>query len=166
MSENSTARHVIEHALHSYYADGGQADQVVRVLLHNYDHAHRAAVLAEAKTEVVAWLVKKAREGTPVEHLASKVHRGAIRVFPHAEPEKATAPAATATPDFFQPGHTYSREHHGHRIEFRVTAIDTSPDGEQRLARGWRTDEHSDWEPSDSDDLCGWTDVTEAGEPS
>jgi hypothetical protein len=70
---------------------------------------------------------------------------------------------ADATPDFFQPGHTYTREHHGCRIEFRVTAIDTSPDGEQRLARGWRTDEHSDWESTDSDDLSGWTDSTEAG---
>lgn len=43
--------------------------------------AYRAALLAEAKIEVVAWLVKKAREGTPVGELASKVDRGAVRIF-------------------------------------------------------------------------------------
>lgn len=43
--------------------------------------AHRAEILAEAKTEVVAWLVKKDRENTPVGHLASKVDRGAVRIF-------------------------------------------------------------------------------------
>jgi hypothetical protein len=40
-----SARSVIEHALHTYYADSQQPDRVVRVLLHNYDHAHRAEVL-------------------------------------------------------------------------------------------------------------------------
>lgn len=39
------------------------------------------AALAEAKVEVVAWLVKKDRENTPVGHLASKVDRGAVRIF-------------------------------------------------------------------------------------
>ncbi|UJV42020.1 hypothetical protein [Streptomyces sp. AMCC400023] len=43
--------------------------------------AYRAEILAEAKTEVVAWLVKKDRENTPVGHLASKVDRGAVRIF-------------------------------------------------------------------------------------
>ena len=42
---------------------------------------HRAEVLAEAKVETVAWLVKKANEGTPVGELASKVDRGAVRIF-------------------------------------------------------------------------------------
>lgn len=77
--------------------------------------------------------------------------------------EEATAAAATATPDFFQPGHTYTREHHGYYIEFRVRAVSTSPDGRFRAAHGWRTDPESDWELTDSDDLTGWTDVTEAG---
>lgn len=78
---------------------------------------------------------------------------------------KARAGEAPAEPGFFEPGRTYAREHHGRTIEFRVTAVDTSPDGEQRLARGWRTDEFSDWESTDSDDFTGWTDVTEGGEP-
>lgn len=42
----------------------------------------RAEALREAKVEVVAWLVKKAREGNdPIGSLASKVDRGAVRIF-------------------------------------------------------------------------------------
>ena len=47
--------------------------------------AFRAELLVEAKTEVVAWLAKKANEDTPVWQLASKVDRGAIRLFLDAE---------------------------------------------------------------------------------
>ncbi|MFI5473131.1 hypothetical protein ACIA6D_23190 [Streptomyces cacaoi] len=47
--------------------------------------AYRAEVLAEAKAEVIAWLVKKAAEGTDVGRLADKVDRGAIRLFFDAE---------------------------------------------------------------------------------
>lgn len=55
--------------------------------------AYRAEILAEAKVETVAWLVKKAREyrstgssqnvrqAEAVEFLASKVDRGAVRAF-------------------------------------------------------------------------------------
>ncbi|WP_030798867.1 hypothetical protein [Streptomyces sp. NRRL S-337] len=45
--------------------------------------AYRAEVLAGAKTETVAWLVKKAREQTvwDARVLASKVDRGAVRAF-------------------------------------------------------------------------------------
>ena len=76
--------------------------------------------------------------------------------------EKATAEAATATP-FFQPGHTYTRERHGRTIEFLVRSVDTPPDSSWRIARGWRLNEDGDWEPTDSDDLTGWTDITEGG---
>lgn len=62
----------------------------------------RAEALAEAKAEVVAWLSKKSREQVTwrADVLASKVERGAIRSFLVSEQvrEKATAPAATATP--------------------------------------------------------------------
>lgn len=43
--------------------------------------AYRTEVLAEAKVEVVAWLVKKTAEDTPVARLADKVDRGAVRIF-------------------------------------------------------------------------------------
>jgi hypothetical protein len=55
--------------------------------LHDVAHAeqlvdaYRTEVLAEAKTEVVAWLVKKASEGCNTGALASKVDRGAVRIF-------------------------------------------------------------------------------------
>ncbi|KND45303.1 hypothetical protein [Streptomyces stelliscabiei] len=54
-------------------ADVAHAEQLV--------DAYRAEILAEAKIEVVAWLVKKAAEGTPIGDLASKVDRGAVRAF-------------------------------------------------------------------------------------
>jgi hypothetical protein len=72
-----------------------------------------------------------------------------------------TAPADAAP--FFQVGHTYTREHHGRTIEFRVDYISTPPGSSWRVARGWRLSEDGDWEPTDSDDMDGWTDVTEAG---
>lgn len=178
-----------------------------------------AELLAEAKIEVVAWLVKKSAEGTPVGELASKVDRGAVRIFlgtghyrdamdTHrakvlaeaadffeqrrlaradtvtdfdrgrraaegcvveelrelaATGEEATAAAATATP-FFQPGHTYSRQHHGNTIRFLVRHVSWAPDHSYRVAFGWRVDDDGDWEPTDSDDMDGWTDVTEAGD--
>lgn len=81
-----------------------------------------------------------------------------------ANTEKATAAAATATPDFFVQGHTYAREHHGDTIEFLVEHVSTSPDGRTQVAHGWRTRSWDPgWEPSDSDDFSVWVDVTGAG---
>lgn len=78
--------------------------------------------------------------------------------------KKATAVAATATPDFFVQGHTYAREHHGDTIEFLVEHVSTSPDGRTQVAHGWRTRSWDPgWEPSDSDDFSVWVDVTGAG---
>lgn len=63
---------------------------------------------------------------------------------------------------FFQPGRTYTREHHGDTIRFLVEHVSTSPDGKSRAAHGWRTRSwEPGWEPSDSDDITGWTDITE-----
>lgn len=121
--------------------------------------AHRTEVLAE----VSAWLIKKAREfhvasrkqeraqGDTCAVLASKIARGAVRpdnlrMLPNA--------------GFFEVDRTYRREHHGQPITFVVTAISTSPDGARTIAHGWRSDPYTSWEPSDSDDLTGWTDVT------
>jgi len=123
--------------------------------------AHRAQVLAGAdllpKADVVAWLTKKARENTPIEQLASKVARGAVR------PDNLRMLPAT----FFEADRTYIREHHGDTIRFLVEYVSTSPDGRQEVAHGWRTRSWDPgWEPSDSDDFTLWTDVTEAGEPS
>lgn len=53
--------------------------------------AYRVEVLAEAKAEVVAWLSKKAREDKTWDAgvLASKIQRGAIRLFLDAERSEA-----------------------------------------------------------------------------
>jgi len=69
--------------------------------------------------------------------------------------------AKAAEPAFFQTGRVYGREEHGRRVEFRVCSIDTSPDGEVRVARGWRIDCDRIWEPTDTDDMDGWTDITD-----
>lgn len=125
--------------------------------------AHRTATLAE----VTAWLIKKAREfhassrkqvrvqGDLCAVLASQIARGAVR------PNNV---AMLPNAGFFEVDHTYTREHHGEPVTFRVEAISTSPDGQRTVAHGWRTDPYSGWDPFDSDDLTGWTDVTGAGD--
>lgn len=131
--------------------------------LDEYLDAHRAEVLHE----VTMWLVKKAREfhassrkrereqGDTAAILASKIARGAVR------PDNLrTLPNA----GFFEVDRTYEREHHGHTIRFLVRCVDESPDGSYRVAFGWRREPFSGWEPSDSDDFTGWTEVTEAAE--
>ncbi|MFD8251943.1 hypothetical protein [Streptomyces werraensis] len=77
-------------ALRHAYGEGAGLDGLTAEQLLD---AYRAEVLAEAKTETVAWLVKKAREyratgssqharqAEAVEFLASKVDRGAVRAF-------------------------------------------------------------------------------------
>jgi hypothetical protein len=78
-----------------------------------------------------------------------------------------SAPSGETTqPDnFFQPNHTYTRQHHGHRIEFLVKHVDTAPGGSYPIAFGWRREPCiSTWAPEDSDDLDGWTDITDVGE--
>ena len=94
--------------------------------------AHRAEVLAEGellpKEDVVAWLVKKAREGTPIELLASKVARGAIR------PDNLRMLPA----DFFEPGRTYTRTgRSGLRLRFVCEHLTTDPKVGDREAWGW-----------------------------
>jgi hypothetical protein len=67
-------------------------------------------------------------------------------------------------PDFFQPGHTYAREHHAATIRFLVRYLDESPCGTYQVAFGWRIEDGDvTWSPSDSDDMGGWIDVTEGG---
>ncbi|MFE9448342.1 hypothetical protein [Streptomyces sp. NPDC006739] len=137
--------------------------------LDEYLDAHRAEVVAERDAEIMCWLGKKAREyratgssqhalqADTIELMASKISRGAVR------------PNNTLMlPDagFFEVGRTYTRPHHGETITFVVEAVSTSPDGRTTVAQGWRITPYTDggWEPADSDDFTGWTDVTEAGE--
>jgi hypothetical protein len=128
-----------------------------------------AGCRADALAEVTAWLVKKAREfhvssrkrereqGDTCAVLASKIAWGAVR------PDNLRM-----LPDagFFEVDRTYEREHHGATVTFKVEAISTSPDGPLTVAHGWRLGPDFGWEPTDSDDFAGWTDVTEAGDGS
>lgn len=103
----------------------------------------RAEVLREAKCEVIAWLVKKAREGTPVEQLASKVDRGAIRLFLETG-KKGGAADPLPIRDFYQPGHTYTDP--GVGWKFRCDTVTTHPENGERTALGWRFF-NGEWEP-------------------
>jgi hypothetical protein len=149
------------------YAYAGTPCVLPESMLDEALDAYRAEVLAEAdllpKADVVAWLIKKSREFASLGHkqgraqadavaaMASKADRGAVR------PNNLRTLPAT----FFEAGHTYTREHHGCRIEFHVRHIDETPNG-TRFAFGFRTDPCiSGWAPMDSDDMDGWTDTTE-----
>lgn len=87
-----------------------------------------------------------------------------------AEQEKATAPAAMATPHFLQVGRTYRSPHTGFTAPelittFRVEHVTRHPDRGHLRAIGWsRTGEpgagwHGDF--LDEEDIDGWTDVTD-----
>jgi hypothetical protein len=134
--------------------------------------AYRVDVLVEAEVEIRLATERNRAEHPDVEAMVIRRlgMRAAERVVEgmrvEMAGEEATAAAATATPDFFQPGHTYTREHHATTIRFLVRGVSWAPDHSYRVAFGWRTDEDGDWEFTDSDDMDGWTDVTEAGDGS
>ncbi|MFL1904822.1 hypothetical protein ACJWDR_37820 [Streptomyces tauricus] len=117
--------------------------------------AYRAEILAEAdllpKKDVVAWLTKKAREGTPVELLASKADRGAIR------PDNLRLLPAK----FFEADRTYRRGIY----EFRCLAVTTDPRSGEARAVGLRSRGGWPWVGAalDPDDWehGGWTDITD-----
>lgn len=125
----------------------------------------RDEALAEAellpKADVVAWLVKKAREerADVIAVLASKVERGAIR------PDNLRMLPAS----FFEPGRSYVSG----TWQFRCEAITPSPGTGEIRALGWkRAPVHGVhlWHAValDPDDWAhgGWADVTEAGDGS
>lgn len=68
----------------------------------------------------------------------------------------------TAVPGFFRPGRVYTRLHHGDEILFRVAYVAPGPGVTYPTAFGWRKKPGEDWEPSDSDDMDGWTEAGEA----
>jgi len=79
--------------------------------------------------------------------------------------KEATASAATATPDFFQPGHTYTKLR-GTWL-FQCAHVATHPGGSGRIAFGWlrRNEKHDVWLPNSKSESAwthdGWTDVAE-----
>ncbi len=154
-----SARETIRNALLVYYSDSPNPALIVDTLMANCDA--EAGLLPKA--DVVAWLTKKAREQTPVEVLASKVERGAIR------PDNLRMLPAS----FFEPGHTYT-DGTGYSAPelttvFKVEHVTRHPDRGHLRAIGWsRTGEPgAKWHGGfrDEGEFDGWVDVTEAGEP-
>jgi hypothetical protein len=134
---------------------------------------------ARGRTEALAWVVSILRNPNPQRpkpQLPECVHCGNQTGlwqptgdhYPSgAQVLECTGGCKAATPDFFQPGHIYAREHHGRTIEFHVRHIDTAPDCDFPTAFGFRKDPEIDvMLPMDTDDFhgCGWTDVTGAGD--
>jgi hypothetical protein len=150
-----SARDVLETNIDPAVPDGGRASI----------DAYRAEVLAEAgllpKADVVAWLVKKAREDTPVWLLASKVERGAVR------PDNLRM----LPPNFFEPGRTYTEDAPFRapedRPNFQCVAVAIHPTTGDRRALGfeqagagapWKSSSFRDEEWAD-----GWVEITEDG---
>lgn len=125
--------------------------------------AYRTEVLAEAADYVEERRLVRADIVTDFDRGRRAAEGCIVEELREMAGEEVTP--ATATPEFFQPGHTYTREHHGNTVRFLVRHVDTSPDGIHRIASGWRIEDGDVyWSPSDSDDMDGWTDVTEAGD--
>ncbi|MFE9127045.1 hypothetical protein ACFYOF_16770 [Streptomyces sp. NPDC007148] len=103
--------------------------------------AFRAEVLAAngdvtAERDCLAMAVMFARQwggGTPFE-----LHQGIDEILATmpGNREKSSR-AAVATPDFFEPGHSYT---HRDGSTFRCVAVTTHPNGGERVAVGWHTD--------------------------
>lgn len=91
--------------------------------------AYRAEVLAEVADRIVS-LPGFPFNGdyTPVLDLLTTMAHG----------EKASAPAPTATPGFFQVGRTYTEPDGLTDWKFRCDAITTHPEDGERTALGWR----------------------------
>ena len=147
-----TGQHVVRGVSGEFYpiAEG--------VLAETYEPCDGALGEGELlpKVDVVAWLVKKAREGTPIEQLASKVARGAIR------PDNLRMLPAT----FFEADRRYVSG----TCQFRCEAITPSPGTGEIRALGWkRAPLHGVhlWHAAalDPDDWVhgDWADVTETG---
>lgn len=113
------------------YAYAGTPSVLPESMLEAALDAYRDEILAEAdllpKADVVAWLTKKAREDTPVELLASKADRGAIR------PDNLRMLPAK----FFEPSHSYT---HRNGSDFQCVTVTTHPQTGERLAMGWHID--------------------------
>lgn len=168
-----SARDVIKHALRVYYADSAEPNAIARELLAQRDAEHRAEVITAVAEEAARRLsVGKSRTVSKDAVLRFlRLEASVARVS--ATREKSSPIEADATPDFFQPGHTYRSVHTPYTapeliITFRVEHITRHPDRGHRRAIGWmRSGEpgakwHGDFR--DEHEFRGWTDVTEGGE--
>lgn len=129
------------------------------IFRHGIEHARKAvAQMADGPEPALPTCVNCRDTGGPFAPTGRRYPSGAqVLECAGGCEEKATAPAATATP-FFQPGHTYTRDHHGETAEFDVRSLDTHPDHGGPVAFGWyRKRPRTAWHPYSSDDFFdGW----------
>lgn len=133
-------------------------DETAETELNTRLDAHRAEELAKAATML---RTESGRQPERVLFNEGLFHGARLvdRMVNEAGREKDTR-EGESIPDFFQPGRTYTREHHGRLIRFAVTHVSSPPGSTWRVAFGFRLNDDGDWEPTDSDDLTGWTDTT------
>lgn len=146
-----------------------------------YDAEHRAEVLAgdgqayDGELAMLRGLVRTLR-AVSRDDRADVAQREVRRLlYEHAADERdayrrESNPApAEATPDFFQPGHTYTHTDDKTDWQFRVDTVTTHPEDGERTALGWRRF-RGEWEPYayGEDDFeihlaVGTADITEGG---
>lgn len=77
--------------------------------------------------------------------------------------EHAPAPA----PEFFQPGHAYTKPSHGRTVTYEVKHISTAPDGSAQTSFGWtRVEGYDGWTDHTDEDFAVWTEVAEDPRPA
>jgi hypothetical protein len=175
--------HQTEYIVQALRVEGAMYEHDARAFLAEHDARVRAEVLAEVEARLAAmtdeadqYTAELENEGVDssstmyAQHIGLRRARDEVRRM--AGGEKATAEAATATPDFFQPGRTYT-DGNGYRAPelvsyFRVEHVTRHPDRGHLRAIGWirsgapDSGWHGDFR--DEGEFEGWTAVTEGGD--
>ncbi|MGW4043035.1 hypothetical protein [Streptomyces sp. NPDC004721] len=164
----------------SLYGDSRTVNEVIKDLRHVAGEEPAPVDAAEAYPGELATyrqLVRALRadvrpDDADLNQVRERLHRhAATDVKAREEAKGKSSREADATPDFFQPGHTYAdSEFPQYDWQFRCDTITTHPEDGERTALGWRSFNGS-WEPyaygEDDWDVhkhVGHTDVTEDGE--
>lgn len=164
-----SARDVLETNIDPAVPDGGRAsidafaaevlaeDRAHHLIVSRFDVAYEPA----PEEEPVLTIGAIAEDGRPVALLLDEETRRKVAgwVGPAEAGEKSSPAGADATPDFFQPGHTYAHS----AWTFRCDTVTTDPEHGERTALGWFRFRDGTWhlyaanEPQWDD---GWRDIT------
>lgn len=113
------------------------ADQYGRILAEKFD-THRAEILAEAADYFEERRPSRAEVDTHFQRGRRATVGWVVEELREMAGEEATADAATATPDFFQPDRTYtSADRYGLTVRFVCEHLTTDPQNGRREAWGW-----------------------------
>lgn len=106
--------------------------------------AYRADVLAEAEVEITLAVERNQREhpdeaAMVARRLGMRAAERIVRGMREETEEESSPVGAEATPDFFQPGHTYAQsEFPQYDWRFRCDTVTAHPEDGERTALGWR----------------------------